>query len=98
MLNMDIIRIAAEMQALIDELRNMSYNDISSIDTFAAQNEKAPAEMLTIKECVKAVHGVSENSIRQIVAQGKVKSVRAGEGKNGKILVNKADLLAYFGS
>jgi hypothetical protein len=54
--------------------------------------------MLTIKECTGAVQGVSEHTIRQIVAQGKVKSVRTGEGKNGKILVNKADLLAYFGS
>ena len=54
--------------------------------------------MLTIKECANAVHGVSEHSIRQIVAQGKVKSVRTGEGKRGKILVNKADLLAYFGA
>ena len=98
MLNMDMIRIVSEMQALINELRNMSYNDISSTENCAAPNEKAPAEMLTIKECVKVVHGVSENSIRQIVAQGKVKSVRAGQGKNGKILVNKADLLAYFGS
>ena len=60
--------------------------------------ESRPAEMLTIKECVKAVHGVSEHSIRQIVAQGKVKSVRTGEGKRGKILVNKADLLTYFGA
>ena len=60
--------------------------------------ESSPAEMLTIKECVKAVHGISEHSIRQIVAQGKVKSVRTGEGKRGKILVNKADLLAYFGA
>ena len=60
--------------------------------------ENGPAEMLTIKECTGAVHGVSEHSIRQIVAQGKVKSVRTGEGKRGKILVNKADLLAYFGA
>jgi hypothetical protein len=30
------------------------------------------------------------------VAKGKVKSVRTGTGKNGKILVNKADLVAYF--
>ena len=61
-------------------------------------NESRPTEMLTIKECANAVHGVSEHSIRQIVSQGKVKSVRTGEGKRGKILVNKADLLAYFGA
>ena len=66
-------------------------------DNKAAEPSKSPpAEMLTIKECTEAVQGVSEHSIRQIVAQGKVKSVRTGEGKNGKILVNKADLLAYF--
>ena len=51
-----------------------------------------PAEMLTIKECTNVVQGVSERSIRQIVALGKVKSVRAGEGKNGKILVNKVPI------
>lgn len=54
------------------------------------------AEMLTIKECVSAVSGVSEHSIRKIVKQGKVKYVRTGEGKRGKILVNKTDLLSYF--
>ena len=42
-----------------------------------------PVEMLTIKECTEVV-------------QEKVKSVRTGEGKRGKILVNKADLVAYF--
>ena len=61
-------------------------------------SKSPPTEMLTIKECTRAVQGVSEHTIRQIVAQGKVKSVRTGEGRNGKILVNKADLLAYFGA
>ncbi len=41
-------------------------------------------EMLTIKECTEVIQGLSEHS------------VRTGEGKNGKILVNKADLIAYF--
>ena len=56
------------------------------------------AEMLTIKECVHAVHGISEHTVRQMVAQGKVRSVRTGEGIRGKILVNKADLLKYLGA
>jgi hypothetical protein len=34
--------------------------------------------------------------VQQLVAQKKVKSIRTGEGKRGKILVNKADLIAYF--
>ena len=53
-------------------------------------------EMLTIKECTEVIQGLSEHTVRQLVKQGKVKSVRTGEGKNGKILVNKADLIAYF--
>lgn len=61
---------------------------------------KAPTadkvEMLTIKESAELIGGLSEHTVRQLVAQGKVKSVRTGEGKRGKILVNKADLVAYF--
>lgn len=61
---------------------------------------KTPApnkvEMLTIKESAALISGLSEHTVRQLVAQGKVKSVRTGEGKRGKILVNKADLVAYF--
>lgn len=53
-------------------------------------------EMLTIKECAEAVKGLSEHTIRQLVAQGKVKYIRTGQGKRGKILVNKSDLMEYF--
>ena len=53
-------------------------------------------EMLTIKESADLISGLSEHTVRKLVAQGKVKSVRTGEGERGKILVNKADLLAYF--
>lgn len=53
-------------------------------------------EMLTIKECTEVIQGLSEHTVRQLVAQEKIKSVRTGEGKRGKILVNKADLVAYF--
>ena len=63
-----------------------------------SSDRQRPAEMITIKECVSAVPGISEHSIRMLVAQDKIKYVRAGEGKRGKILVNKADLLSYFGA
>ena len=59
-----------------------------------ARQEKV--EMLTIKESAELIDGLSEHTVRQLVKQGKVKSIRTGEGRNGKILVNKADLLAYF--
>ena len=52
--------------------------------------------MLTIKECAGLISGLSEHTVRQLVKQGKIKSIRTGEGKSGKILVNKADLVAYF--
>ena len=59
--------------------------------------EKArPVEMLTIKECTGLIHGLSEHTVRQLVAQKKVKFIRTGQGKRGKILINKEDLLAYF--
>ena len=64
------------------------------------QTIKAPTadkvETLTIKESAALISGLSEHTVRQLVKQGKVKSVRTGEGRNGKILVNKADLLTYF--
>ena len=53
-------------------------------------------EMLTVKECTKVISGLSAHTVRKLVEQGKVKYVRTGEGKRGKILVNKADLIAYF--
>jgi len=67
-------------------------------DTSSADNTAVPqkVELLTIKECADMIAGLSEHTVRQLVKQGKVKSIRTGEGKNGKILVNKADLIAYF--
>lgn len=58
--------------------------------------QKKPVEMLTIKQCTQAVSGLSEHTVRQLVAQGKVKYIRTGQGKRGKILVNKEDLINFF--
>ena len=78
---------------IIDLLIKLTEDDAKVIVESPAS---CSAEMLTIKECVSAVHGVSEHTMRKIVAQGKLKSFRAGEGKRGKILVNKTDLMTYF--
>ena len=56
-----------------------------------------PLEMLTVKECAALVNGLSEHTVRQLVAQDKVAYVRAGSGVRGKILVSKASLLKYLG-
>lgn len=72
--------------------------DGGAVSVLTKAKELAPerVEMLTIKECTEVVQGLSEHTVRQLVAQGKVKSVRTGEGKRGKIFVNKADLVNYF--
>lgn len=88
----------AVQEKAIDQMIEMLYH-LKEHDIQKEPVKKAPTEILTIKECANVVQGVSEHSIRMLVAQGKVKSVRVGEkGKRGKILVNKADLKAYFGS
>lgn len=70
---------------------------IQLTDEEAAMETKAkPVEMLTVKECTDAVKGLKENTVRSLVAQGKVKYIRTGQGKRGKILINKEDLLNYF--
>ena len=56
-----------------------------------------PLEMLTVKECAALVEGLSEHTVRQLCAQDKIAHVRAGAGRNGKILVSKVSLLKYLG-
>ena len=63
----------------------------------AEQPADKPLEMPTVKECAALVEGLTENTVRQLVAQDKVAHVRAGVGRNGKILVSKASLLKYLG-
>lgn len=53
-------------------------------------------ELLTIKECTKLIDGLSECTIHQLVAQGKIPHIRSGVGKRGKILIPKATLIGYF--
>ncbi|WP_028508785.1 helix-turn-helix domain-containing protein [Ruminococcus sp. NK3A76] len=61
------------------------------------QSKTHPLEMLTVKECAALVNGLSEHTVRQLVAQDKIAYVRAGSGVRGKILVSKASLLKYLG-
>ena len=57
--------------------------------------EDKPTEKLTIHEAAQTVKGLSEHTVRQLAAQGKIPSIRTGAGKNGKILIPKAALLDY---
>ncbi len=55
-----------------------------------------PVEMLTIKECVNSINGLSEHYIRKLISQSKIPYVRVGDNNKGKILVNKSALLDYL--
>lgn len=61
------------------------------------QTKTPPMEMLTIKECTEAVRGISEHTVRKLVAQGRVRYIRTSEGERGKILISKQSLLDYLG-
>ena len=88
-----------QKQQLIAEVVALLQNRIPEI----TQEQPKPTtsapqavEMLTIKECSECVKGISAHTIRQLVLQGKLPSVRTGAGKNGKILISKSTLLSYF--
>lgn len=89
-----------QKKEIVDNILELLIQLTEDGDNSASQTTKAPTadkvEMITIKESAALVSGLSEHTVRQLVKQSKVKSVRTGEGRNGKILVNKADLIAYF--
>lgn len=60
------------------------------------EKQQSPIEMLTIKECAKLIPGLSVHSVRKLVHQDKIKSIRAGEGMRGKYLINKDSLIDYL--
>lgn len=64
-------------------------NDVASVT-----REPKPI-MYTIKECSE-YSGLSEYTIRTWVRQRKVFSIRAGEGKKGKILISKSSFDGYL--
>ena len=80
-----ITQIAALLSQLIE-------SDIKAEITKADE----PVEMLTIKECTEVAKGLSEHTIRQLVAQGKIPYIRTGQGKRGKILIPKTALFEYI--
>ena len=82
---------------LIAQLVNILSELIEANDSEQVAEVKSEVvEMLTVKECTELIDGLSEHTVRMLVAQNKIKYIRTGEGVRGKILVNKADLLNYF--
>ena len=83
--------LIAQIVTLLNEVIEAEEREVVS-----TPETPAPIEMLTIKECVKAVSGLSEHTVRQLIAQDKIPYIRTGQGKCGKILVNKSALLKYL--
>ena len=83
-----------ERQQLIAAITTAIENIFDGENKSEVEQDK-PTEMLTIHEAAQTIKGLSEHTVRQLVAQGKVPSIRTGAGKNGKILIPKAALLDY---
>ncbi|MDE5937305.1 MAG: helix-turn-helix domain-containing protein [Ruminococcus sp.] len=81
---------------IIDNIMSLLIQLTDDETTAITEAVSKPVEMLTVKECTEAVKGLKENTVRSLVAQGKVKYIRTGQGKRGKILINKEDLLRVF--
>ena len=86
--------IMAQIVALLSQLIE---NESDTRKDKPPERSAEPVEMLTIKECTQAVSGLSEHTVRQLVAQKKIPYIRTGQGKRGKILISKAALLEYLG-
>ena len=63
---------------------------------YEAAVSKNAVQMLTVKECMEVIGGIKEHTLRQLLLQKKIPSIRCGEGKRGKFLVRREDLIAYF--
>ncbi len=83
-----------QITAMLDKLIDV---DTESPSAPAEPHIDKPMEMLTIKECAALVDGLSEHTVRMLCTQDKIAHVRAGAGRNGKILVSKVSLLKYLG-
>ena len=69
---------------------------LNESETEPKETKQEKVEMLTVRECSEVIKGLNEYTVRQLIARKEIPSVRTGQGKNGKILVPKAALVAYF--
>ncbi len=71
-------------------------NSLTENEPAQQETKQEKVEMLTVRECSEVIKGLNEYTVRQLIARKEIPSVRTGQGKNGKILVPKAALVAYF--
>ena len=84
------------MQQLIAILTQLIALDQADSTPISEPIVQQPIEMLTIPEVMAMGTGLSEHTLRKLIAQGKVYAIRTGEGKRGKFLVSKASLTDYL--
>lgn len=84
------------MQQLIALLTQFIALNEAEVAPTADPIKQQPIEMLTIPEVMAMGTGLSEHTLRKLVAQRKIYSIRTGEGKRGKILISKASLVEYL--
>ena len=87
--------LVSQLIAIVLELTGSSDIDVN-LDALITESNQTDDEMLTIKECTETIKGLTECTLRQLCAQKKIKFIRTGQGKRGKILINKKDLIKYF--
>lgn len=81
------------IHALIEVLNSLK----TTLETpLEPKPQESCAEMLTIQECCDTFCGLTKYTVRKLVHDDKVAFVRAGDGKNGKVLINKASLSDYL--
>ncbi len=96
MTNIEKQKLITEIVTLLQSKLEVDIKAESAVGLKPEKRESSKVEMLTIKECASAVKGLSEHTVRQLVAQGKIPHIRTGAGKCGKILISKSALLGYF--
>lgn len=84
-------------KAIINQIREL-LTELENDEIIMVPEKTAPMEMLTVKECTEVVKGISEHTIRKLVAQNRVRYIRTGEGQRGKILISKQSLIDYISS
>ena len=86
----------AKKQDIIARVTSLLNKLLDDEEPTTESSTEQPVEMLTIKECTQEIRGLNEFTIRQLIARNEIPFVRAGQGKNGKILIPKAALIAYL--
>ena len=86
----------AKKQDILAKVTSFLSKLLDDDEPLAESTTEQPVKMLTIKECTQEIRGLNEFTIRQLIARNKIPFVRAGQGKNGKILIPKAALIAYL--